>query len=170
MRKMTLEQMTLVMNLARGGCPIQRASRHTNPNFPLEWYDDANPSWNWADFFYRRKPTPRKAFALSKSLFTTKEQALDAASTGVGDKVVEVTLEEQAHENQHDALPVVPTVEKLVDAFLAWPLPESVCCDRCVIERGYPHRSGTNLLAATEARQMFEYVLNKAGKPETEGA
>jgi len=52
-------------------------------------------------------------------------------------------------------------VKQLVDAFLAWPLPESVCCDRCVIERGYPHRSGTNLLTATEARQMFEHLLAK---------
>ena len=52
-------------------------------------------------------------------------------------------------------------IDRLVDAFLAWPLPESVCSDRCVCERGYRHRSGTNLLTATEAKQMFEHVLAK---------
>lgn len=51
----------------------------------------------------------------------------------------------------------------LVDAFLAWPLPESVCSDACVTERAAPHRIGTNLLTADEARQMFEHALSAAG-------
>ena len=51
----------------------------------------------------------------------------------------------------------------LVDAFLAWPLPESVCSDGCVTERSAAHRIGTNLLTADEARQMFEHVLGAAG-------
>jgi len=50
----------------------------------------------------------------------------------------------------------------LVDAFLSWPLPDSVCSDGCVTERGAPHRTGTNLLTADEARQMFEHVLAAA--------
>ena len=49
----------------------------------------------------------------------------------------------------------------LVDKFLAWPLPSSVSSDQCTTVRGYPHRSGTNLLTATEARQMFEYLFAK---------
>ena len=52
---------------------------------------------------------------------------------------------------------------KLAEIFAAWPLPESVCSDQCVTDRCYPHRSGTNLLTIEEARQMFEYVLIKAG-------
>lgn len=50
-------------------------------------------------------------------------------------------------------------IDDLVNAFLACPLPESVCADKCACERGYPHRSGTNLLTAAEAKQMFEYIL-----------
>jgi hypothetical protein len=53
------------------------------------------------------------------------------------------------------------TVDELVDAFLACPLPESVCSDKCACERGYPHRTGTNLLTATEAKQMFEMIFGR---------
>ncbi len=53
-------------------------------------------------------------------------------------------------------------VSRLVDRFLAWPLPESVCSDECASMPGYPHRCGTNLLTATEARQMLEHVLAEA--------
>lgn len=54
----------------------------------------------------------------------------------------------------------VDQIKALVDLFLAWPLPKSVCSDRCVIDPNYKFsRSGTNLLTATEARQMIEYLL-----------
>jgi hypothetical protein len=56
----------------------------------------------------------------------------------------------------------------LVEAFLSWPMPDSVCSDRCVILRGYPNRVGTNLLTATEAKQMFRYVLEKAANKRNE--
>jgi hypothetical protein len=58
-------------------------------------------------------------------------------------------------------LAIVPikVTDALVDRFLTWPLPESVCSDQCATMRGYPHRSGTNLLTADEARQMIEYLL-----------
>lgn len=52
-----------------------------------------------------------------------------------------------------------PMIAKMVDRFLAWSLPASVCSDACVVQRGYPHRIGTNLLTADEARQMLEHVL-----------
>jgi hypothetical protein len=52
-----------------------------------------------------------------------------------------------------------PMLDKMVDRFLSWPLPSSVCSDACVVQRGYPHRIGTNLLTADEARQMLEHVL-----------
>jgi hypothetical protein len=52
-----------------------------------------------------------------------------------------------------------PEVSLLVDRFLSWPLPESVCSDLCATKQGYPHRTGTNLLTAIEARQMLEYLL-----------
>ena len=51
----------------------------------------------------------------------------------------------------------------MVDAFLGWPLPDSVCSDLCVTMQNYPNRCGTNLLTAPEAQQMLEYVLDKAG-------
>lgn len=58
-------------------------------------------------------------------------------------------------------------VSALVDRFLTWPLPESVCADRCASEPNVPagigvpvpRRTGTNLLNAEEARQMIEYLL-----------
>lgn len=61
-------------------------------------------------------------------------------------------------------LAIIPLkrVDDLVDRFLTWPLPESVCSDLCATERGYPHRTGTNLLTATEARQMIEHLFAAA--------
>lgn len=53
----------------------------------------------------------------------------------------------------------------MVNRFLSWPLPKSVCSDTCVSDRNYQFpRSGTNLLTADEARQMLEYVM-KGYKP-----
>lgn len=53
-------------------------------------------------------------------------------------------------------------IKKLVDRFLAWPLPKSVCSDTCVTDPSYPHpRIGTNLLTAAEAEQMLRYVLEQ---------
>ena len=60
------------------------------------------------------------------------------------------------------AVAVQRVVSRLVDKFLSWPLPESVCSDQCACERGYPHRSGTNLLTATEAEQMIRHLLGPA--------
>lgn len=48
----------------------------------------------------------------------------------------------------------------LVDRFLSWPLPKSVCSDPCVTLYESVHdRHGTNLLTADEARQMLQHVL-----------
>ena len=54
-------------------------------------------------------------------------------------------------------------VKTLVDRFLSWPLPDSVCSDLCATTRGYPGRTGTTLLTADEARQMIEYINAAAG-------
>lgn len=50
-------------------------------------------------------------------------------------------------------------LKALVDRFLVWPLPDSVCADPCACKPGYPHRVGTNLLTAVEAEQMLAYVV-----------
>lgn len=50
-------------------------------------------------------------------------------------------------------------VKELVDKFLAWPLPASACADLCATKQGYPHRSGTTLLNANEAKQMVEHLF-----------
>ena len=52
--------------------------------------------------------------------------------------------------------------EAMVDRFLAWELPQSVCVDLCAAAMNWPNRHGTNLLTATEAREMLEAVLNGA--------
>jgi hypothetical protein len=59
-------------------------------------------------------------------------------------------------------------LDALVSRFLAWPLPDHVCADKCASVQGYPHRSGTNLLTFEQARQMLAHVL--AGLPTAEDA
>lgn len=53
------------------------------------------------------------------------------------------------------------TIRNMVDRFLSWPLPETVCADPCAAMHGTPHRSGTTLLNATEAEAMFLHVLGQ---------
>lgn len=51
-------------------------------------------------------------------------------------------------------------IDEMVNRFLMWPLPKSVCADLCATDKDYKFpRSGTNLLTADEARAMFEHVL-----------
>lgn len=48
-------------------------------------------------------------------------------------------------------------VKIMVDRFLSWPLPQSVAADLCATDPNYLHsRTGTNLLTADQAREMFE--------------
>lgn len=56
-------------------------------------------------------------------------------------------------------------LDRLVSRFLAWPLPNSVASDACATIRDYPHRSGTCLLDADQARVMIEYLFDDAGDP-----
>lgn len=54
----------------------------------------------------------------------------------------------------------------LVDRFLQWKLPTTVCSDGCVVMPDYQHpRFGTSLLTESEAKQMLEYVLSAAPNP-----
>lgn len=51
-------------------------------------------------------------------------------------------------------------MKTLVDKFLSWPLPATVCADTCATTTSYPHpRTGTNLLNATEAEAMLKHVV-----------
>lgn len=51
-------------------------------------------------------------------------------------------------------------IDALVNRFLTWPLPQSVCADLCATDSSYAHpRSGTSLLTETEAEQMIRHVL-----------
>lgn len=51
-------------------------------------------------------------------------------------------------------------LDRLVERFLSWHLPNTVQSDSCVTLYGYAHtRTGTNLLSATEARQMIEHLM-----------
>jgi hypothetical protein len=57
-------------------------------------------------------------------------------------------------------------IDSMVDDFLRWPLPDSVCADGCATKQG-PGRIGTNLLTAIEAKEMFRaVVLPKIPAPE----
>lgn len=50
------------------------------------------------------------------------------------------------------------TLKELAETFLCWPLPESVCADRCATEQG-KGRVGTNLLSYVEAMAMMNDVV-----------
>ena len=52
-------------------------------------------------------------------------------------------------------------IDRMVDKFLMWPLPASLASDECATIPGYNGRIGTNLMTATEAKQMIEYLLKK---------
>jgi hypothetical protein len=70
------------------------------------------------------------------------------------------------HLDGQDDLAMMEVTDEMINRFLSWPLPDSVCSDLCVTQRdygkaqGWPKRVGTNLLTADEARQMLEYVLS----------
>lgn len=53
----------------------------------------------------------------------------------------------------------IRVTDEMVTRFLTWPLPGSVCADPVASRQHDPHRTGTNLLSATEARMMLEHVL-----------
>lgn len=56
-------------------------------------------------------------------------------------------------------------MSKLVNRFLAWPLPQSVCADVCATNSAYQFpRAGTNLLSGTEAKAMIQYLLSAIGE------
>lgn len=51
-------------------------------------------------------------------------------------------------------------IERLVNRFLAWRLPDSVQSDTCVTDRTYKfERNGTNLLSAFEAKEMIAHLF-----------
>jgi len=52
--------------------------------------------------------------------------------------------------------------KELVDRFLSWQLPESVCADPICARPGNAneHRTGTNLMTHREAEQMLAHVLD----------
>jgi hypothetical protein len=51
--------------------------------------------------------------------------------------------------------------KEMIDRFLNWKLPDSVCVDGICAKPGSfsYYRMGTNLLTHAEAEQMLEYVL-----------
>ncbi len=69
-------------------------------------------------------------------------------------------LTENEYFNQIKEQELIIDIDNLVNKFLAWKLPKSVCSDLCVTDNNYPYsRTGTNLLTTTEAKEMIEYLL-----------
>jgi hypothetical protein len=59
----------------------------------------------------------------------------------------------EQHSSNHQRL------TEMVNRFLAWPLPQSVCADLCATDSSYKFpRNGTNLLNVYEAASMLEHV------------
>lgn len=53
-------------------------------------------------------------------------------------------------------------LDRMVQRFLSWPLPESVRPDDCAMSPDYPHRYGTSLLTADEAKAMLLHVIGES--------
>lgn len=87
----------------------------------------------------KRKPTPAEIVAIARAQIAVREAML------TGD------------------------FKPLVDRFLSWPLPASVCADLCATIHGRTDRIGTNLLTAVEAEAMLRHVLATKAKPLSEG-
>jgi len=62
-------------------------------------------------------------------------------------------------------------LDEMAQRFLSWPLPADVCADAVACKQGAPHRTGTNLLTATQARQpaaALEQQICSATEPKNE--
>lgn len=61
-------------------------------------------------------------------------------------------------------------LRKLAEAFMAWPLPETVRSDLCAIDPSYKFpRRGTNLLALHEMEEFFRYAESEGLLTEESG-
>lgn len=78
--------------------------------------------------------------------------AAQQASAKADDIGGQVTLLEQCDCSEDEAL------DRAVNRFLTWTLPNTVSADQCVCLTGHQGRSGTNLLTAIEAREMLRHV------------
>lgn len=75
-------------------------------------------------------------------------------------------LEALSKKGRDEPLTSKSMLDVMVDRFLAWPLPKSVCADLCATDSSYKFpRMGTNLLNVNEARAMLEYVLGDGQRP-----
>ncbi len=106
-------------------------------------------------------PTPRTdaAFTTVRGQEDTCEY-IDRVSSFARElerEVVALTAKLAVTSKPHDA-DVESTINKFAEAFLGWPLPHSVCADRCATEQ-MKGRVGTNLLSCVEARQMFSDLV-----------
>ena len=50
-------------------------------------------------------------------------------------------------------------LNQMAEAFIKWPLPSTLHADTCASDPDYPHRTGTNLMSYTEAKEMFRAVV-----------
>lgn len=98
----------------------------------------------------------------------TQTDALEECHTTAGQNDCDPEVAEECAEvrdwiGQLRAMARPVVTEEMVNRFLSWPLPKSVCSDLCVTDNAYKFpRFGTSLLAADEARAMLEYVLSGA--------
>lgn len=60
--------------------------------------------------------------------------------------------------NKQIAAEIDQSIANMVNAFLRWPLPESVCADGCATRPG-KGRVGTNLLTMPEAAKLMQEVV-----------
>lgn len=140
--------------------------RHSHDKY---WYD----SWNHlvthdGTVGTSDKPAIHYAVGLLNQLEFSLAQAREEIATERGNRDYwhELWQKEarwrEAAEQREKWLVEALDIPKLVDRFLSWPIPESVCSDPCVVMHGYRGRVGTNLLTADESRQMLEHVLETA--------
>lgn len=74
--------------------------------------------------------------------------------SGTSDETVSGTCEAKLADSETMAV-----TDEMVNRFLTWPLPKSVCADQCACIHNHPDRTGTNLLSFNEAKAMLQHVL-----------
>lgn len=90
-----------------------------------------------------------------KECFIDAADFIDAAEQAnhkAGEFGGQVTLLEQCDCSEDEA------IDRAVNRFLTWPLPDTVSADQCACLTGYQGRYGTNLMTAIEAREMLRHV------------
>jgi hypothetical protein len=144
-------------------CRIRRLAAQPAADARAE-YDDRGRHWQSHDDGLVSRvepaPAPRQGVALSEQERESLREAIELVTVHGGNgwsRTANALSDILSRASSSRA--EVENIKALVDRFLTWPVPASVYPDGMP---GKPGRTGTNLLSALEAEEMFRYVLAAA--------